>query len=124
MRFNNGLTLFTRTSDRRRWNVAAFHSPHSLTWSWILSFSAPRADEGRWLNFWRYRDNNGLQWGLQVARHCLRWHKQRPLLYRDLWRKARDENEELRHLTRVATPELPPRSPFNPVIIDGGGSVH
>lgn len=119
-----GLILFQRTSDSGCWNVATFHSPHSLTWSWILSFRVPRADEGRWLHFARWKTNSGTQWCLQIARHALQWHRQQPMWYRDLWRRARDEHDELKEFTRTSMPRPPLRSPFNPVVIDGGSSLH
>lgn len=120
-----GLAIMSRTSDPRTLNLASFHSPHSLTWSWILLFHRPRADEGRWLHFSSWRTNCGRQWCLQIARHALQWHRQQPMWFRDLWQKARDENDALKYQTR--TPRLPgppPRSPFNPVVIDGGSSLH
>src|SRR5690242_3536459 len=86
-----GLALLRRTNDRRCWNIASWHSPHSLTWSWILSLSFPRAGEGRWLHYSGYRSNVGYQWCLQVARVALRWHRQRPMWYRDMWQRRRDE---------------------------------
>lgn len=32
-----GLSFFKRTSSRRAFNVASFHAPNSLTWSWVLT---------------------------------------------------------------------------------------
>ncbi len=92
-----GLKFFTRTSDQRCWNVASYHSPHSLTWSWILSFSLPRGDSGRWLGFWTYEDNAGRQWGLQIARCEVQWRGQQPMWYRDLYIRSCDEAERKRY---------------------------
>lgn len=121
MRFKNGLALFTKTSGRRCWNVASFHSPHSLTWSWILSFSLPRADEGRWLHFISWRTNCGRQWLLQVARCALQWHTQRPMWFRDSYYRLRDQRDGLLGEDRPLPHTLPP--PIVPTV-DGGQSVH
>jgi hypothetical protein len=116
-----GLRLFSRTSDQRSWNLASFHSPHSLTWSWILSFRLPRGDEGRWLGFHRWQTNDGGQWLLQIARCALQWHRQRPMWYRDLHARCRDELDTLEDFSRRPAPA---RSPFKPTVIDGGQSLH
>ena len=117
----NGLSFFRRTNSAGCWNLASFHNPHSLTWSWILSFDLPRTDEGRWLYFSKYRANTGLQWSLQVARMCLRWHRQRPMFYRDLYYRLRDEHD---FRPRAAMPRPPLRSPFKPMVIEGDQSLH
>lgn len=85
----NGLHFFTRTSDRRCWNIAAFHSPHSLTWSWILSFSY---DGGRIRPHWYgYKDNNGLQWGFRIPLiGFIRWSRQQPMWFRDLYHRREE----------------------------------
>lgn len=90
-----GLSLFKRTNCKRTWNIASFHSPHSLTWSWILGFSKFGSDEARvWPLFYSYRDNNGLQWGLRVPFvGFIRWSRQREMWYRDLYRDLRDEHD-------------------------------
>lgn len=106
-----GLSLFRRTSNKGCWNIAAFHSPHSLTWSWILSFSLPTKGSGRWLGFHRWQTNDGGQWLLQVARCALQWHRQRPMWYRDLyWKLDRQREDE-----RVPRPaDIPPIHPHFP----------
>lgn len=86
-----GLSLFSRTSDRYTFNLATFHSPHSLTWSWGVSFILPRsAGEGRWLGAWTYLNNGGRQFGFQIMRCQLTFSRQRPMFYRSLWQR---ENE-------------------------------
>lgn len=86
-----GLKLFSQTSDRYTFNLAAFHSPHSLTWSWIVAFTRPRCpDEGRWLGAWTYKNNGGRQFGFQIMRCQLTFRRQRPMFYRTLWQR---ENE-------------------------------
>ena len=42
-----GLRFFRRTNVPTDWNIAAYHDPDSITWSWCLSFRLFRADEGR-----------------------------------------------------------------------------
>jgi hypothetical protein len=115
-----GLKLFTRTSGRRCWNIASFHSPHSLTWSWILSLSLPRGDEGRWLHFARWQTNQGRQWCLQIARCGLQWHRQRPMWFRDCYYRLRDKQDGL-----LPPDERPLPHQITPTIIgDGGQSLH
>jgi hypothetical protein len=114
-----GLKFFTRTSDRRCWNLASYHSPHSLTWSWILSLSLPRPGEGRWFHFYRTRNNTGLHWLLQIARIALRWQTQRPMFYRDMYYRLRDKKDEALGEDRPLPHALPSLS-----VIDGGQSLH
>lgn len=117
----NGFKFFSRTSDKKCWNLAAFHSPHSLTWSWILSFRLPRSrDEGRWIGFSRYRTNEGLQWYLQFARTCLTWHSQRPMWFRDLYMRKRDKEDGELYPENHPVPSSAP----NLTVIDGGQSLH
>jgi hypothetical protein len=53
----NGVQFFSKTNVPTSWNLASYHDPRSITWSWLLSFSLFRADEGRvWPLFWRYGD--------------------------------------------------------------------
>jgi len=119
-----GLKFFSRTSGKGCWNLASFHSPHSMTWSWILSFSLPRSrDEGRWLYFSHYRSNVGLEWSLQVARTCLRWHRQRPMWYRDCYMRLRDKQDGLLPPEDRPLPHSP-HSPPSLTVMDGGQSLH
>lgn len=49
----NGLSFFRRTNDRHTVNLASYHDPRSITWSWVLSFSTFKPGEGRiWPLFW------------------------------------------------------------------------
>lgn len=43
----SGLRLFKVTSDPAFFNIASYHSRHSLTWSWVLSFSRDGQSEKR-----------------------------------------------------------------------------
>ena len=92
-----GFALFRRTIDRRTWNIASWHSPHSLTWSWVLSFSfsLPRGDEGRWIGFHPYRTNHGLNWLVQLGRCSLRFQRQRPMWFREMYYCLRDKRDGL-----------------------------
>lgn len=94
-----GLAFFTKVSGPRCWNIISFHSPHSLTWSWILSFSLFRGDERRaWPLFGTWRTNNGRQWTFRVPWIGLfHWHRQQPMWYRDIFRQERDERDRLEH---------------------------
>lgn len=104
-----GLKLLHRTSSQHCWNLASYHSPHSLTWRWCLSLTLPHSDFGRWRpTFWKYRDNNGLQWAVGFLRFYMQWHVQKPMWYRDLYTRLRDERDQHsydRYLMRSAQAE-------------------
>lgn len=88
-----GLKLFSRTSNERCINLASYHSPHSLTWSWILSVSR----QSGWKTwFYPYRTNGGLQWVLRLPFFAVQWNRQRPMFFRDMWARQRDERDGLR----------------------------
>jgi hypothetical protein len=116
-----GLILFSGTNVPTSWTVAAWHSPHSLTWRWSLTFSLFRADEWRvWPIFWRHRDNNGLQWTARIPYvGFLRFSQQRPMWYRDLYTRMRDERDGI---TCHTTP--PPPRFLPPMVSDGGSTFH
>lgn len=106
-----GLSLLRRTSNRRTINLASWHSPHSLTWSWILSasWSLPSYERPVWnwsrvgphrfygarvgsiASVYLCRDNGGRQWGLCLLGARLNWSRQRPMWFRDLYRRQCDE---------------------------------
>lgn len=124
-----GLKLPSRTSCRSTWNLASYHSPHSLTWSWVVSFSFFRGDERRVRPLWfAYRTNDGLQWGFRIPwLGIVQWHRQRPMYYRDLYRRERDERDHARYETylkgaetREAIREARERS----VEVDASRGVH
>lgn len=93
-----GLRLFSRTSDSRAWSLASYHSPHSLTWSWSLSFLLFRGDEKRWgwpLG-WLCRYNTGWQLGIRVPfAGILYLSRQHAMWFRDMWLQKR--NEEIKN---------------------------
>jgi hypothetical protein len=87
-----GLSVLRRTSDPRTLNLLAFHSPHSLTWSWILSLQIDRIARNEHANrlrfgFHPYRNNRGLQITFLVPWLCLQCHRQQPMFYRGIWRR-------------------------------------
>lgn len=101
----SALKLFSRTNSKGHWNIASWHSPHSITWSWILSLSVLRRGEGRWFYFSPFRTNAGLQWILTLSRLRLQWHRQRPMWYRDALNRKRaqeDRDNYERYLMRSA----------------------
>lgn len=117
-----GLRFFSRTSDQRCFNLAAFHSPHSLTWRWVISFSFFKADERRvrplW---WGYQTNTGSHWGVRIPFvGMITGMTQRPIWYRDLYMRLRDERDMAAYQRSIEEP--PPRGPLT--IIDGGKAVH
>jgi hypothetical protein len=119
-----GLKLLSRTSNRRCINLASFHSPHSLTWSWILSltfgpvgsikpYASLKLREtfvpgvhlglGQLIGVTAYKGNNGIQWSIALLWVNLSWHRQTAMYYRDMHERvamARDrlegENRRLR----------------------------
>lgn len=99
------LGLFNRTNSKRSFNIAAYHSPHSLTWSWILSVSfdgiwryppPPIATrKGLRFGFHPFRTNGGLQWVLTAPFVIIHWHRQKEMWFRSLYASARDREEAL-----------------------------
>lgn len=110
------LSLFRRTSDRSTINIASWHSPHSMTWRWLLSASVQRIEfakpRGMWETTGRHvyrcgsigsvisgfamRDNNGWQFGLTLLGLRLSFSQQQPMWYRDLYAAERDRQYGLR----------------------------
>lgn len=79
----NGLKFFSRTNDRRWWNIASYHDPLSITWSWILSFGTRKPDEPRiWYFFHAHRGYQGLRWDLCLMNFRLTWQTQQKMLRR------------------------------------------
>lgn len=94
----NSLKLFSRTSERDTFNLASYHSPHSLTWRWIVSFYRPRLDRGRWRPMWNLlRHNSGGQAYFGMLKLGFRFHWQRPMWFRDLYMSKRDEEDHARY---------------------------
>lgn len=100
MQFKNGLSVFTRCSGVGAFNIIAFHSPHSMTWSWLLSFNLPRPGEGRWFYFSR-KTLGQEKWILQIARLRLGWSTQEPMWYRDMYWRLHEEREARSRLWAV-----------------------
>lgn len=118
----NGFKLFSRTNVKGSWIVASWHSPHSMTWRWLLSFSLFRGDEGRAWPIWMpHRTNIGLQWNVRVPFiGLLAFHQQRPMWYRDCYMRLRDKQDGL-----LPPEDRPlPHSPPSLTIMDGGQSLH
>jgi hypothetical protein len=106
-----GLSLLTATNSPRVWTVAAWHSPHSLTWSWLIHLGAGRPTfKPHWFRHkpWSglsfgfgtlfsvsaYRDNQGWQGGLGLGGLDFRFQRQEPMWYRDLYIRLRDEQDQ------------------------------
>ena len=85
------LTVFQRNNrGSRLW--AAWHSPHSLTWRWLVTVSRREAMP-QWFAWHRQRHNTGT-----TAVACALWwvvrvQTQRPMWYRDLYRRAREDSD-------------------------------
>lgn len=120
------LKLFSRTSSAQTFNLASWHSPHSLTWRWILSWRrhtvmVPKphfiwnsfgfaVGFGAALAFRIGRDNNGWQWSVSLLWSSLDYLSQRPMWYRDLYMRMRDERDGLsprRTRSEMAVPPQP-----------------
>jgi hypothetical protein len=119
-----GLAIFQRTNSRGLINLASWHSPHSLTWRWILSANwrggslwrphcfASRHDYGgkapaHWclaagvgrLGAARIsRDNNGIGWDVSLLGVSLQWSSQRPMWFRDLYNSDYEAHLRLRRV--------------------------
>ncbi|MGB6080238.1 MAG: hypothetical protein WBF99_12340 [Xanthobacteraceae bacterium] len=90
-----GLAVLRRAGDQRTLNLLSYHSPHSLTWSWVLSLQIDRIAWNEHANRLRfglhpYRTNQGLQIAFLMPWLCLQWHRQQPTFYREMWRRQRD----------------------------------
>jgi hypothetical protein len=115
-----GFAALKRTSSKRSWNLASYHSPHSLTWRWLISvsfgnmFTRPRiymtpVDHypGMKNPFVAFAFNIGIagasastnNYGWQFAAWMFGIHvhfsQQQPMWYRDLYHRARDEADQL-----------------------------
>ena len=62
------LSLFTRTSDQRTINIAAWHNPRSYTWRWVLSLHRFKADEQRHGWLW---SKHGASTTIRIPHICL-----------------------------------------------------
>lgn len=90
------LGIWQRTNSPGVIDLISWHSRHSLTWSWFVSFSRFRADEARVRPLWGgFRHNCGGQWFLRVP-YCglLTLHRQQPMWYRDMMDNQRDRHRE------------------------------
>lgn len=116
------LKLFSRTSDRKTVNLASWHSPHSLTWRWILSLRRHQvmwpkpvalrnsvgfgAGLGTLFSFHAYRTNDGWQWELSALWHGLSFSQQRPMWFKDMIRREWDDAEGLKSENRRLRREI------------------
>jgi len=69
-----GLSFLTRTSAPWCWNIIGYHSPRSMTWSWVLSFNFFRADEAR---VWPLFGKGSLR--VPWVGYFI-WHTQKPMM--------------------------------------------
>ena len=94
----------------------AWHSPHSLTWSWILRGSWVGLDQIGFVwwrsgSYWMVGlrrvllvgsgvNNGGRQWQAQFFGFGLEWSRQRPMWFRDLYRDELRRQDEQRNQAR------------------------
>lgn len=74
-----GLKFFSRTNDGHWWNLASYHDPNSITWSWILSFGTRKPDE-RWI--WFFFHSSRRRWDMCFLGLRLCWQTQSKMPYR------------------------------------------
>lgn len=92
-----GLTLFSRTMPQRRWLIASWHSPHSLTWRWFVDFYLfDRGHRRAWPLGWKYgRPNGNLSCGFVVPWvGAFSLQTQKPMWFRNLYMRLRDEQDQ------------------------------
>lgn len=135
-----GVAAFRRTSGKRSWNVASYHSPHSLTWRWLVNlslgsvFTRPRLYMSPRETFMGVKNpfsafafnigiagasastnNYGWQFAAWLLGLRIHFSQQRSMWYRDLYRRARDEADQLscrawfsdKHPNKVHVPPRP-----------------
>jgi len=115
-----GFAAFKSTSGKRSWNIASYHSPHSLTWRWLIGltigsvFARPRIYMSARNTFMgeidpfptfafnvgfaggsASKNNYGWQFAAWIFGLHLHFSQQRPMWYRDLYHRARDEADQL-----------------------------
>lgn len=109
MRFGP-LSLLSKTSSRRTFNIASWHSRHSLVWSWCVSVSVDRSwrkPNGRLRFGVSSRTHNlGGEWVLIVPFLILRRSWQHEMWFKDMFRRKSDECEQLERKVRWLRDEL------------------
>jgi hypothetical protein len=124
------LSLFNKTSSKSDFSIAHWHSSHSLTWRWGLSLRRhhlsvkPFAHSmlplryghggfgiglGTLVSLTAFRSNDGWQFAVTLLAHSLDYHQQRPMWYRDLYRREQD-----RELEADFASQRPPEPPAMP----------
>ncbi len=113
----DGLKFFQRTNSKGAINLVSWHSPHSLTWRFILSAQIVSWESfgkpiwhfhrgplwGGGIGFAKllalsvYRTNGGINWVLQLPRVVIQYQAQRPIWFKDMFRRARDERDKAKH---------------------------
>lgn len=125
-----GLTIFGKTNVPTSWTLAAWHSPHSVTWRWSLTLALFRADEWRvWPIFGKHRCQGLLCWWARIPFvGFLHFNQQHPMWYRDLYVRLRNREDQRNgmlwlpdgHPDKIHRPKEPPApmilSPGSPTI--------
>lgn len=117
VRRQGALRLFTRTNSKGLYNIATYHSPHSLTWSWIVSinfdgiwrgFDVSKGRRSIWprFGFHLWGNNHGPQWSVALPGVVLSRQVQSPTWYRDLFYRAREREDALEDGNRKLRREL------------------
>lgn len=88
----SGLTVFRLDRRAKRLTLASWHSPHSLTWRWLVDVSLG----WRWKPYASFHRNlNGSgHWSASFLCVGLNGHWQQALWYRKLYMRMRDEEDQ------------------------------
>jgi hypothetical protein len=100
-----GFSFLNRTNSPRTFGIAAWHSPHSMTWRWLLHWSFFKADERRahWRLLHWHRNNSGVMAILFIPwAGRFDFQTQQPLWYRDVYVRERDERDRERYVASTA----------------------
>ena len=93
-----GLALFNKGSDGRRRTIASWHSPHSVTWRWLVRYqwrSSTWLKPSKWLMACRMVHNSGGEAVACIGPLALTFVWQKPTWYRDIYLRMRDERDGL-----------------------------
>lgn len=115
MRIIQGLEVFRLDRRARRLTLASWHSPHSLTWRWLVD--ASWGWNPRFHGHARRNPSGGGAWSIWLGCIGLNGHWQQPMWFRDLYMRMCDEEDirngtmwvNERHPLRHLMP--PPRQP-------------
>ena len=117
-----GFSIFERdNTGSRLW--AAYHSPHSLTWRWT-AWIRKRDEMPQWFKFRHDRNNTGGDWIFCLFRLVFSFNTQRPMWYRDLYRRAKEQADMMACQQRMAERQVPLGHEFEKALFDNIESLY